>query len=365
MVSRRISQICSRLPQPVDQDRQDQAQRGADAGRFRRRGDAAVEHVHHADDDGEERRDLRDRAEFFLPGVAEVRRVRAEAAAPDREHRPQHEQPGQHGAGNHAGDEQPADRGLGGDAVEDEGDRRRNENAERAAGADRAGGDLVRIAAAAHLRNAHLADGGAAGGRRAGERREDRAGAEIGNHQPAGQPVEPAVERLVEILAGRRGADRRAHHHEHRDRDQGEFVEAGIEGLGDDLHAVEALEDQQKDDRDRAEAEGHRHARQQHQQGDDEDDGALRGRAHAPSVASFRSRSIASERRRRGRHQAEQFGDVLQDQKAEPDRHRRYREPTAARARPCPSASLSTKPRTRYCVQRTNSTTQKPAPAGS
>ncbi len=174
--------------------------------------------------------------------------MRAEAALPDDEDRPQHEQAGQHQPRHHAGDEQTADRGLGGDAVEDEGDRRRNQNAERAAGADRAGGDVVRIAAPAHLRNAHLADGRAAGRRRAGERGEDRAGAEIGDHQPARQAVEPAVERLVEILAGRRGADRRAHHHEHRDRDEREFVEAGPEGLGNDVQRIEALEEHQKDD---------------------------------------------------------------------------------------------------------------------
>ena len=94
--------------------------------------------------------------------------------------------------------------------------------------------------------------------------------------QPAGQPVEPAVERLVEVLAGGRGADRRAHHHEHRDGDQREIVETGPERLGHDVHAVEALEDQQEDDRDRAEPEGDRNAGQQHQQRDDEDERALR-----------------------------------------------------------------------------------------
>src|SRR6059036_3741614 len=86
----------------------------------------------------------------------------AEAPAPDGEQRPEHEQARQHEPWNHAGEEQAADRGLGGDAVEDEGDRGRDQDAERAAGAYRAGGDLVRIAAPAHLRDAHLADGGAA-----------------------------------------------------------------------------------------------------------------------------------------------------------------------------------------------------------
>ena len=235
----------------------------------------------------EKRRDLGDGAEFFLPAVAEIHGVRAEAAFPDREYRPHNEQTGEHDAGDHAGNEQPADRSLGGDAVEDEGDRRRNQNAERAAGADRAGGDLVRVAAPAHFRNAHLADGGAAGGRRAGERGKDGAGAQVGNHQPARQAVEPAVERFVEVLAGGRGTDRRAHHHEHRDGDQRELVETGIEGLGDDMHAVEALEDQQENNGDRAEPEGDRHTRQQHQQRQHQDDGAFGGRAHTSSLSSL------------------------------------------------------------------------------
>ena len=233
--------------------------------------------------------------------------------------------------GHHAGNEQPADRGFGGDAVEDEGDRRRDQNAERAAGADRAGGDVVRVAAPAHFRNAHLADGGAAGGRRAGERGEDGAGAQVGNHQPARQAVEPAVERLVEVLAGGRGTDRRAHHHEHRDGDQRELVETGIERLGDDMHAVDALEDQQEDDRDRAEPEGDRHTRQQHQE--------RRTRTMEPSVGSWALPALRAcariprrllrhaERRRPPAHQAEQFGEILQHQKAEPDRHRQIRNP--------------------------------------
>ena len=268
-----MSHHLSRRPHAVDDDGHQHAERRADAGRLRRRRDAAVEHVHHADDDHDERRDLRDRLEFLLPDIAEVDGVRAEAALPDDEHRPQHEQAGEHQARHHAGEEQPADRGLGGDAVEDERDRRRDQDAERAAGADRAGGDVVRIAAPAHLRNAHLADGRAAGGRGAGERGEDRAGAEVGDHQAAGHAVEPAVERLVEVLAGGRRADRRAHHHEHRDRDQREVVQARSRtSPPTTCSASKPWKITRNDDRDRAEPERDRRAGQQHHQRDDEDD---------------------------------------------------------------------------------------------
>ena len=109
-------------PHAVDDDGENDAERCADAGCFRRRRHAAIEHVHHADDDGDERRDLRDRLEFFLPAVAEIYGVGTEAALPDDEYRPQHEKAGQHQARDHAGKKEPADRGFGGDAVEDEGD---------------------------------------------------------------------------------------------------------------------------------------------------------------------------------------------------------------------------------------------------
>src|SRR5450755_2716834 len=102
-----------------------------------------------------------------------------EATLPDDKYGPHHEQACEHETWHHAGEEQTADRGFGGNAVEDEGDRRWNQDTERAAGADRAGGHVVRIAAPSHLRNSHLADGRAAGGRGAGERGEDGAGAEI------------------------------------------------------------------------------------------------------------------------------------------------------------------------------------------
>ena len=59
-----------------------------------------------------------------------------------------HEQAGQHEAGQHAGDEQLGDRDVGGDAIHDHDDGRRNQQAERAGTGQRADGDAVRIAAA-------------------------------------------------------------------------------------------------------------------------------------------------------------------------------------------------------------------------
>src|SRR6185312_4988601 len=104
------------------------------------------------------------------------------------------------------------------------------------------------------------------------------------------------VERLIEILAGGRGADRRTHHHEHRNGDEREVVETRPEGLGDDVERVDALEDEQEDDRHRAEAEGHGNARHEHDEGGDEDERAFccRGHGASPSAACACSRAKRS-----------------------------------------------------------------------
>src|SRR5258706_490734 len=83
------------------------------------------------------------------------------------------------------------------------------------------------VATPPHLRDPHLADRRTTRGRRPGERRKERAGAQIGDHETARHAIEPAVERFVEVLAGGRGADRRAHHHEHGNRYEGEVVQTG------------------------------------------------------------------------------------------------------------------------------------------
>jgi hypothetical protein len=116
------------------------------------------------------------------------------------------------------------------------------------------------IAAPAHFRNAHLADRRAARRRRAGKRGEHRARAEVGNHQSARKSVKPAVEGFVEILAGRRGADGGAHHHEHRNRNQREVVQPVKEGLRNDVQRTEALKNDNKGDRERSKTERNRRA---------------------------------------------------------------------------------------------------------
>ena len=184
--------------------------------------------------------------------------------------------------------------------------------------------------------------------------------------QAAGQTVEPAVERFIEILAGRRGADRRAHHHEHRDRHQRELVEPGPEGLGDDVHAVEALEHQEEDDRDRAEAERDRNTRQQHQQRDDQNEQAFELVTGLQGLRSRNSSDLLAEMPKGGarpvtRHisSARYCRTTSRVRSASRDR-----ESTAAHARPCWNASLRTTPGTsRSCTARTARCRSKARPA--
>jgi hypothetical protein len=173
----------------------------------------------------------------------------------------------------------------GGDAVEDHGDAGRDQDAQRAAGGDRAGGEVGVVAALAHLGDAHLADRRAGRRRGTGERREQRAGAEVGNHQRAGHAVQPARQRLVEVGAGARGSDRRAHDDEHRQGHQGEIVQAGEHRFRHEMHAAPAVERQHETQCHGAEAEGDRQPGGQHQQGGDHDQEADHQRRQSLSSA--------------------------------------------------------------------------------
>ena len=95
-------------------------------------------------------------------------------------------QRGQQQAGYDPGDEEMGDRDVGGDAIDDHDDRRRDQQAERAGAGQRADGDVLGIAAALQLRQRHLADGRARRGGRAGDRGEDGAADDVGVEQPPG-----------------------------------------------------------------------------------------------------------------------------------------------------------------------------------
>ena len=91
----------------------------------------------------------------------------------------------QRNAGNDAGDEKLADRGIGGDGVEHHRDRRRNQYPQRAGGGDHAGTEALREALRHHRRQNDRADGDHGRGRRTGHRRKQRAGEHAGERQTA------------------------------------------------------------------------------------------------------------------------------------------------------------------------------------
>ena len=90
-----------------------------------------------------------------------------------------------------AGEENLDDGDVGLHRIDHHGDRRRDENAERAGAGERAEAHVLVIAALLQFRQRDLGDGGAGRGRRARHRAEHAAGQHIDVHQPARQPVQP------------------------------------------------------------------------------------------------------------------------------------------------------------------------------
>ena len=135
-----------------------------------------------------------------------------------------------------AGDQELADRGLGGDAVDHHGDARRNQNVERRADADCARRQLVGIAVAAHFRHGDL--GHHRGRGRAGARHgaENAAGEHGGDGEPAPDVRAPVGGGGVEV-AGEpaRGREER-HQDEHGDRGQRVVGHRAERRQADDAH---------------------------------------------------------------------------------------------------------------------------------
>src|SRR5690606_32695635 len=121
------------LTDTVDDDHQREAERGAHAGGFRRRGDAAVERIDDPEDDHQERQYARHELQLLAQRVDAAGIDELRAPLPADEQGPQDEKADQEQTREYARDEQATDRGLRGDPVEDHRDARRDEDAERAA----------------------------------------------------------------------------------------------------------------------------------------------------------------------------------------------------------------------------------------
>jgi hypothetical protein len=167
-------------------------------GRLGRGREAGVDRAQHHQDQQQHREQetaraqpLRERA--WLLGRDGV----AVEQAPDGE--VAREQAGQDDAGEDAGHEQLRDRFVHRDAVDDEDQRRRDHQPERA-GARQGAHDLpLGVAAAAQLGDRHLADRSAGRGGRAADGGEDRAAHDVGVQQAPGQAREPWAQALEHV----------------------------------------------------------------------------------------------------------------------------------------------------------------------
>ena len=121
-------------------------------------------------------------------GAAQGRLQFAEHRGDDDE-RQGHEQ-----AGEQPGQKQLRNRGLGQEAIDDQVDRRRNHDAQRATGGNRAGKQLGVVTQFFRLGQRHRGHGRGSGHGRAGSSREHRGRADIGMNQPPGQPGKPFVQ---------------------------------------------------------------------------------------------------------------------------------------------------------------------------
>ncbi len=155
-----------------------------------------------------------------LPGRDDVGLGRVGRADPDPDEDGHRQEERHDDAGDHAGDEQLADRGLGRDAVDHHADARRDQDVERRADPDRARRQLVGVAVAAHLRH-----GDARHHRRRRQARprhgaEDAAREDGGDGQAAADAREPVGAGGVEIASEAAGGGEVGHQDEHGDRGQ-------------------------------------------------------------------------------------------------------------------------------------------------
>jgi hypothetical protein len=173
---------------------------------------AAIQGAHHAEQQDQERQNARQRRNALGDGIGIPAQDRMFDAGAEgiaiflakAHHGIDREHPAQQHAGTEAGEKQAPERLFRRDGIEDHGDRRRQQDAQRTSGRDDAGGQPRRIATPSHFRNASAADRGASGRARSRHRREQRAGHHIGDAETAGHAIEPHVQRIIEIGAGAR-----------------------------------------------------------------------------------------------------------------------------------------------------------------
>ena len=186
--------------QPPPQGRDNESADGADAGGLGRREDAEV----NAADDQQEQQQYTPSASQglkldgrcgLLAGLADVR------PDPGDDGNGDHKADNGQDAGQETGDKEITDAGFGQNAVEHQDDAGRDQDADNAAGGDRAGGQAFGVVVTLHLGQGDFGHGrrGCQGG--AADRSKSPAGADGGQRQTTPEGADPGVKRLVKFLA--------------------------------------------------------------------------------------------------------------------------------------------------------------------
>ena len=277
----------------AEQDRQE----AADHRRLGGGDDAEVEPAQRAEHEQHERDHFGQRPQQLAAG-ARARLARRHARIDlgvdgdvDHEER-RHDQ-----ARNDAGHEQLRHRRLREGAVDDHREARRYQDAERAAGRQRACRQRPVVAAAQELRQRHAADRRRRGDARPVDGGEHRAARDVGLQQAARQPRHQLGKAAVDATAQAAGAQDLGHEHEQRHRGQREHVHAAP------AHQAEAVErrypalQQQVDDRRHGDGERHRHPGREQAEKQDRDDQNLEFRTHCVPARCCRETANARYRR--------------------------------------------------------------------
>ena len=263
-----------RTPQSVNHRDQRQRQDRAEARRFRRRRVAPVKRHHHTGQQHDKRHHARQPAEFlrqrkFLPlemgrgrargRVGGMRRTVFKTKTPSRiRGKQRHQQQPR----SDAREKKPTERLLRGDRVKNHRDRRRQQNPQRAARRDDPRRETRRVTTPPHFRNTRAADRRACGRTRTGHRGEKRAREHICNPEPARHPVQPRMNRRVQIGASARFSNRGALQNKQRDRKQRDTRHLLVDVLRDGIERGCRHENRHEQQSHRAQRECDRHADQ-------------------------------------------------------------------------------------------------------
>lgn len=242
-------------PVAPDQSRGD----GADRRRLGRIGEAAEDRADDDDRDQQGRRRTEHDHDALAQGLLLAGRVvvdEAHGGDDEKEHQRQQK------AGHDAGDQHVADRDLGEHGIDDEHHRGRDDRPEHAAIGGEAGGEVLVVALALHLRDHDLRHDRDLGRGRAEDRGDEHVGEDVDIGQPAPERADEGHGEVDDAPGDAAAIHDLADQDEERDRDQPIAVDA-TEHLQrvvrQQLHAAGGGDEDQRAE---AQAERDRHARQ-------------------------------------------------------------------------------------------------------